>query len=156
MRPEVNPPDFGLSKEALDEMLLDFVRDWKQQKATGGVALYRTPDGIVRFVRDVIHADPAPYQERILRALVEYKRVAVRGPHGLGKTAIASWVTLWAMYAFTDDVKVLTTASVHRQLQKFLWPEIRKWARRIQWAENARPRILDLSIKMPGKEAFAI
>jgi len=70
---------------------------------------WRTPDGIVRFVKEVLRVeDLAPYQEQILRALVTRKRVAVRGPHGLGKTALAAWVILWVMAVYPDDVKVPT------------------------------------------------
>jgi len=59
------------------------------------------------------------------------------------------------MYAFSDDVKIPTTASVYRQLDKFLWPEIRKWAKHIDW-KSPPPRILDTAIKSAGKEAFAV
>jgi len=56
-------------------------------------------------------------------------------------TSIASWTILW--FAITReaariDWKILTTASVYRQLSHFLWPEVHKWARRIRWAEIGR------------------
>jgi hypothetical protein len=61
-------------------------------------------------------------------ALVKHHRVAARGPHGLGKTTLASWVVIWfALTRDGDDWKVITTASAWRQLEKFLWPEIHKW-----------------------------
>ncbi|MEM4167761.1 MAG: hypothetical protein QXW98_04900 [Candidatus Caldarchaeum sp.] len=73
---------------------------------------------------------PAPYQEEILKALAKEKRVAVWGPHGLGKTAVAAWSVLaFASYwDGRDDWKAVTTASVWRQLTEYLWPEIRRWA----------------------------
>jgi len=80
------------------------------------------------FARDTLCAQPAPYQAEILTALAEHRRVAVRGPHGLGKTALAAWIVLWGLATFGDDAKIITTASAWRQLTKFLWPEIRKWA----------------------------
>lgn len=93
---------------------------------------------------------------------VPRRRVAVRSPHGAGKTALASWIVLWGVLT-SDDVKVVTTASAWRQLSKFLWPEIGKWARRIRWDRLGRAPIakgkelLDLSIKMgPTQEAFAV
>ncbi len=60
----------------------------------------------------------ADYQEEVVGELPRRKRVAVRGPHGLGKTALASLVVLW--FAITReqaglDWKVLTTASAWRQ-----------------------------------------
>ena len=58
---------------------------------------------------------PAPYQDKILDLIIEHKRVAVRGPHALGKTALAAWLVLWAILT-ADDVKVITTASSWLQL----------------------------------------
>src|SRR5258708_2203412 len=72
----------------------------------------------VAFVREVLGVngktpdDPnylSPYQADILRAFVDEHRVAVRGPHGLGKTALSSWIILWAICVFDGDVKVVTT-----------------------------------------------
>lgn len=124
---------------------------------------YATEDGIVEFVLDILGVpDIASYQEDILRALVREKRVAVRSPHGAGKTALAAWVILWGMTAHDRDVKVPTTASVWRQLTNFLWPEVHKWARRGNWDKlgirvRRHKELLERSFKLPrGREAFAL
>ncbi len=104
------------------------------------------------------------YQDEIMQALPRQGRVSARGPRGLGKTALASWLVLW--FALTRDAagqdwKVVTTAGSWRQLTKFLWPEIHKWARRIRWevvgreAFNARSELMVLSLKLGNGEAFA-
>jgi hypothetical protein len=130
------------------------------------LTLYR--DDPVAFVHDCLRWDtdqPTPYQEEILAALVQYRRVAVRGPHGLGKTAMAAWVILW--FALTRDAaavdwKAPTTASAWRQLTQFLWPEVHKWARRLRWDRIGRPafdprhELLDRSLKLATGEAFAV
>lgn len=89
------------------------------------------------FIQDCFvygpYEGPTPYQMDIAEHLMSHKRVAVRGPHGIGKTVFASWVTLWAVLTGGSDVKVITTASVWRQLQLYLWPEIHKWAARLRW-----------------------
>lgn len=110
----------------------------------------------LEFARQVCGANPAPYQADVLTALTTHRRVAVRGPHGLGKTAMASWVVLWGLCTFGDDCKVITTASVWRQLSKFLWPEIRKWAARAKWPDGRAPEILQESAKLGRAEAFAV
>jgi hypothetical protein len=125
-------------------------------------------DDPVAWVHDVIrwgHGEgPTEYQDRILAALAEHHRVAVRGPHGLGKTALDAWVVLW--FATTReqarrDWKLPTTASAWRQLTHFLWPEIRHWARRINWAKLGRSpfaegrELLQLNLKLFHGEAFA-
>lgn len=122
---------------------------------------YRSPEGIVRFAADVLHIDLAPYQADILRDFVTYRRFAVRGPHGLGKTTLAAIVVIWAMVAFDTDVKIVTTASAWRQLKEFLWPEIRKWAVKVDWAKlglivRRGQELLDLAFDLDSKKAFAV
>lgn len=113
---------------------------------------YTTPDGIVRFVRERLYVDPAPYQERILRDFVTYRRVAVRAPHGAGKSTTAAMIVAWALYAFNEDTKIPITASAWRQLTKALMPEIKKQMQRAQLAP--KPQMLEQSIKTPNAEAF--
>ncbi|MFJ5814982.1 hypothetical protein ACIQGT_13940 [Streptomyces sp. NPDC093108] len=89
-----------------------------------------------------------PYQGDIMDALAARRRVAARGPHGLGKTTTGSLVVLW--FATTRDAagvdwKVLTTASAWRHLSVYLWPEIHKWARRIRWDVLGREPFNDLT-----------
>ncbi len=122
----------------------------------------------VAWMHDCIRWDddegPADYQEATLAALPEYLRVAVRGPRGAGKTAPAAWAVLW--FATTrdglDDWKVPTTAGAWRQLTKFLWPEIHRWARRLRWDRLGREPfhrgrdLLERNLKLSTGEAFAI
>lgn len=96
--------------------------------------------------------------------LVHKRRMTVRGPHGLGKTAMASWIVLW--FALVHDIdydwKIPTTASAWRQLTKFLWPEIKKWANKVNWEKVGRERfnpnkeLLSRSLKLSTGEAFAL
>lgn len=119
------------------------------------------------FARDCIRTDDGPtaYQRRVLEpyGAAPVVRRAVRGPHGLGKTCLASWLALW--FALTRDAagvdwKIVTTASVERQLTKYLWPEIHKWARRLDWERIGRPpfrrdELLSLTLKLGHGEGFA-
>jgi len=122
-----------------------------------------------RFVRECIifrGEGPTAYQMEILDELSGRKRVSVRSPHGAGKTALAAWVILWFMLtrdAEGTDWKIPTTASAWRQLTKYLWPEVRKWARRIDWQEvgyrgpfNEHTELLTMSLKGEHGEAFAL
>lgn len=118
------------------------------------------------FVRDCIIWDdgesPKPYQDEALDKLIEEKRISLRGPHGLGKSALAAWIVIWAILVF-DDVKVPTTASAWRQLTKYLWPEIHKWVGKLNWEKisrgpfNERSELLVRSLKRSATcEAFAL
>jgi hypothetical protein len=89
-----------------------------------------TPTG---WARDVIDwgqdGGLTGYQAGILDALPARKRVAVRGPHGLGKTGLAAITILWfatTREAAAVDWKVICTASAWRHLQVFLFPEVHK------------------------------
>ena len=118
------------------------------------------------FVRDCIAFGgdgPTAYQAEVMGELPERKRITVRGPHGLGKTAMAAWIILWfALTRDGEDWKIPTTASAWRQLTKYLWPELRKWARRIRWDVvgrqpfSDRSELLTLSLKLETGEAFAL
>ena len=119
------------------------------------------------FVHDLVSFDglsqdgPTKYQDEILQLIPDEKRVAVRGPHGVGKSCLSAWVVLWAVLT-ADDCKVPTTASAWRQLTKYLWPEIHKWAPRLNWAAIGREpfnsnELMKRSLsRLPTCEAFAV
>ncbi len=104
------------------------------------------------------------YQSEVLAALPVERKVAVRGPHGLGKTTTAGVAVLW--FALTRELsgvdwKIATTAGAWRQLQFFLWPEIKKWSRLLDWDAvgcapmNERTEFLALTMKLGHGQAFA-
>lgn len=105
---------------------------------------------------------PAQYQIDILKSISSHRRISVRGPHGLGKSAMASWIILWfALTRDGTDWKVVTTASAWRQLIKYLWPEVHKWSRRFRWdvigrAPFSEHELLSLNVKLSTGEAFAV
>jgi hypothetical protein len=105
------------------------------------------------------------YQEEILSYFDEgFTRVAVRGPHGLGKTYLASILVHHGVLTAEDDAKVITTASAWRQVEKYLWPEIKKLSKSISWDMIGREpydpnhEFLQMSIKLNygTVEAFAV
>ena len=121
----------------------------------------------VGFARDCIDwrgPGLAPYQEDVLAAIPQAHRLAVRAGRGAGKTTANAVAVLWFALtrdAATIDWKVVTTASVERQLRHYLWPEIHKWAGRIRWDVLGRPpfrkgtELLDMTLKLDHGEAFA-
>ncbi|WP_284576789.1 hypothetical protein [Streptomyces sp. 2P-4] len=145
----------------------DRVASRRTQKAARRAIRYmRDPVG---WARDVIAWKPGQslttYQADAIGLLPEKKRVAIRGPHGLGKTGMAALVVLW--FATTRDAagidwKILTTASAWRHLAVYLWPEIKKWARLIRWDVLGRPpfrenaELLVHSIKLRFGAASAV
>jgi len=105
----------------------------------------------------------ADYQADTMNVLVSNYRSSIRASHGTGKTCLAAWVVHW--FALTRDGmdwKIPCTASAWRQLTKFLFPEIHKWARYIKWEAvgrrpyNERTELLSLSLHLRTGEAFAL
>ena len=104
------------------------------------------------------------YQGEILAALVEHRRVAVRSPHGAGKSALCALVILWFALSrdlALEDWKVLTTAGSWRQLVAYLWPEIALWSRRFRWDVIGRPpfdprtELMLTTLRLSHGQAFA-
>jgi hypothetical protein len=136
------------------------------ERINRGVARYY--DDPVGFARDCIdwHGDGLTgYQQEIIGELPSRKRIAVRGPHGLGKGCTASVVILW--FALTRDAagvdwKVPTTAGSWHQLVQYLWPELHKWAGRLRWdvVRDGRPfsranELQNLNLRLAHGAAFA-
>lgn len=131
----------------------------------GGSDLRRFRSDLGGFIRYAFRwkdgEGPTAYHLDIADRWMKKRRIAVHGPHGLGKTAFASWAVIWGVMCF-DEVKVITTASVWRQLTKFLWPEVHKWARRLDWVKMGRGpfspdemQVLALKIG-ENRQAFAV
>lgn len=121
------------------------------------------------FARDAITWAPgrtlSPYQDETLAALPAHRRVSVRGPHGLGKSCTSALAVLW--FALTSeaagiDWKCITTAGAWRQLERYLWPEIHKWAKLLRYDVlnraplDTRTELLTLNLKLRYGSAFAV
>jgi len=76
--------------------------------------------------RDVLVALP--------KALEEGKGVSIKSGHGCGKTAITSWIIIWAMTCFPFP-RVPCTANTQRQLYDVLWSELSKWHKKCTFAD---------------------
>lgn len=105
----------------------------------------------------------ADYQATAMGALPTSRRVSVRSPHGVGKSAMMALSVLW--FALTrdglTDWKIGITASAWRQLTHFLLPEIHKWSGRLKWGRIGRPRftgneLLVQNLKLSTGEAFPL
>lgn len=123
----------------------------------------------VAFLMDCVHwpegEQPTPYQLDIAGLLDIHDRVAVCGPHGLGKTTLEALLIIH--HALTCDApggnwKAITTAAAWRQLKNYLWPEIYLWLGRLRWdkigREPLRPikELLRTEIRLNYGQAFAV
>lgn len=80
---------------------------------------------------------PRGWQKRILTRIGERLRsgeisqqeaiqIAIASGHGIGKSALVSWIILWALSTF-EDTRGVVTANTENQLKTKTWAEISKW-----------------------------
>jgi hypothetical protein len=145
----------------------DVLRQARSRKRSRRVLAYMYDP--VGWARDCIAWEDGEgltaYQADTLGALPQKRRVAVRGPHGLGKTGMAAITVLWfatTREAAGVDWKVIMTASAWRHLSVYLVPELRKWAKRIRWDRvgrepfNERTELLALNLKLNNGAATPV
>jgi hypothetical protein len=159
------PPTTPYIQAPLDR--LRYLRELQARasKIKRGVAKYY--DDPVAFAADCIDWHDGglkDYQQEVIGDLPGKKRIAVRGPHGLGKSSISAVTVLW--FALTRDAagvdwKVATTAGSWLQLTRYLWPELHKWAGRLRWdkVRDGRPftrqELQNLNLRLSHGAAFA-
>lgn len=116
------------------------------------------------FWREYSDANLTPYQEKCLEDLCLQRRLAVRAPHGTGKTALSGMALVWFMItreAARIDWKAIVTAGAWRQVSQFTMPESRRWLKRLDWTKMGMPEprpgkeVLELSYKFQYGSAFA-
>lgn len=83
----------------------------------------------VAFVIEALGAAPDPWQCDVLDALMAHDNVAVRACHGVGKTALVSWVVLWFLITRPFSKIPITAPTFNKQVRDVLWAEIHKWWR---------------------------
>lgn len=63
-----------------------------------------------------------------LKTVDEVVREAVASGHGIGKSALVSWIILWAISTH-EDARGVVTANTDTQLKSKTWSELAKWHR---------------------------
>ncbi len=110
-----------------------------------------------KWVRDVLHATPKPWQDKVLEDLGRgIKPISVRSGAGVGKTALESWAILWFL-STKPFPKVPCTAPTEHHLFDVLWAECSRWMREspvlqehLQWTQTK------IFMKAYPEEWFAI
>jgi phage terminase large subunit len=79
----------------------------------------------VGFFREILGIEPWSAQQRILEAMVEHPRGAVKSGQKTGKSNLIAGASLW-IYSSFPDATVLMTSTTSRQVDSILWLELRK------------------------------
>jgi phage terminase large subunit len=86
----------------------------------------------VRFVRDVLFAEPDEEQQKVMQAVARGdRRVTIKSGHGVGKTTMLAWLIIWFACTRTP-FKVVCTAPTSGQLFDALAAETKSWLRKMQ------------------------
>jgi hypothetical protein len=110
-------------------------KDWAKVVAESSnpfaTAIGRYSRAPIAFVREVLKAEPDPWQIEALRAIAKgHTRIAIKSGHGVGKSCMAAWTITW--FANTRaPFKAAVTAPSSPQLFDVLWPELNKWFQRL-------------------------
>ena len=118
---------------AIEQQLVDDIAGFTHDPL--GFVLYAYPWGSGEL-RD--HAGPRAWQRRKLDEIGKMLRaggsigdaiqIAISSGHGIGKSALVSWVIYWAM-ATHEDCRGVVTANTEKQLTTKTWAELAKWHR---------------------------
>lgn len=88
-------------------------------------------DKPVAFVRNVLRAEPDPWQIEFLEAVASgARRVSVRAGHGVGKSTACAWLAIWHMITRYPQ-KTVMTAPTYGQLFDALFSEIKFWVNKL-------------------------
>ena len=85
-------------------------------------------DHPVEFVEDIIRARPDRLQREMLQSVADNPLTSVRSGHGVGKSAVESWLIIWFL-STRPYPKIPCTAPTKHQLYDILWAEVSKWLR---------------------------
>lgn len=96
----------------------------------GNGELSAFPDGPDKWHRDVMREIGDKLRAGVISGLSEAIQIATASGHGIGKSALVSWLIEWAMHTF-EDCKGVVTANTENQLRTKTWPELAKWHRLI-------------------------
>jgi hypothetical protein len=102
---------------------------------------------------------PRDWQTSILKDVADYMKsprkgrlpfkLSVASGHGIGKSALLSWLVHWGM-STQDDCKVVVTANTENQLRTKTWPEVIKWFQlgmNSHWFKNSAMSITSSDVR---------
>lgn len=85
----------------------------------------------VSFVVNVLGVQPDEWQAKVMQDVADgVRKISIRSCHGVGKTAVLSWIAVWACCVYSA-AKVIQTAPSGPQLWDALFAETKMWFKRL-------------------------
>lgn len=104
------------------------------------------------FAREVLGMTLTDDQEAVLLAIRDNKRVVVRSCNNVGKTCVGAIAVLWFGFCF-QPCKIITTATVARQVKAQVWSEIHRHYHSAQYELGGELKVQEWRI---AADSFAI
>lgn len=119
--------DCGFDANTLDE-LLELARDGalevSEEQAAEMMSFWY--DDIIRFWRECLNGEPDLWQARVLRAVIDNPRVAMKACKGPGKSTVLA-VIVWWFLTTREHPNVICVSITGDNLRDGLWKELAKW-----------------------------
>lgn len=116
----------------------------------------------VQYVADILGAvsyngnlGPDPWQCDVLDALVEHRLVAVRSPHGIGKTTGCTFAIHWFLTTHYMSKIPIVAPTFGKQVKAMIFSEVHAWCRKSLLRDIFQPNQTKLSIIGAENEWFA-
>ncbi len=116
----------------------------------------------VSYVSDILGATaytgklgPDPWQCDVLDALVEHRLVAVRSPHGIGKSTCATFAIHWFLTTHFMSKIPIIAPTFGKQVKAMIFSEVHSWRRKSLLRDIFQPNQTKLSIIGAENEWFA-
>lgn len=116
-----------------EQDLVEFIAKFQHNPLGFVLACFPWGEGELRE-----HQGPRAWQRKRLEAIgkalnngatrYDAIQLATASGHGIGKSALVSWVILWAISTL-EDSRGVVTANTEKQLTTKTWPEVAKWHR---------------------------
>ncbi len=97
------------------------------------------------FFRDVLGVESLqPYQEQVIKTIMENERTAIAACHDVGKSFLMARLAMWFLNVFPRS-KVITTAPTFNQVERILWSELRAAHAKAKFPLGGRLNLTDWS-----------
>ena len=128
------------TQKSVDKPKRKVARDPEQELIEAVAQFKHDPLGYVKFAFGwgegslLAHGGPDAWQYSLLERVsalltadpLKSQQFSVSSGHGVGKTALVSWLILWFMSTHSTP-QVVVTANTRTQLESKTWRELSKW-----------------------------
>ena len=133
-------------------MDLSYMND--AQRALARDVIVKCAKSRLYFVENVLGVEHIEeWQHEVLTVMDQGEtKISIRSGHGVGKTALCSWLATHFLL-FRDDVKVIVTSPSFKQMNDGLIPEVQKWLAKVpDWMSANIESTSERIVRLPNSK----